>query len=389
MFDGKITHSDAEKAVDDGSYKSAPDEVLREMRMACLNVSGSNVTAVDRVRKKGDIIEQELSAREKSRHEQQSSIVLSEAKDADQPVSEKVLDTTPTDWDEAKLNEMIQNGIEENFGVEYKAAAALSREPRKVSEVTKDVSSMANSAGGILIYGISQFQDASKEHLPERIDPVLRSHFSKEWLEHIISQIRPRVSGLKIYSVQLASASDHVAYVIEIPQGATAHQANDFRYYRRYNFEAVPMLDHEVRDVMSRKTHPRLVVSVRFCVYPHPNDDGTAGTLIINVKNESDVFARYVAFVVHAPLRVGGRLIGYSGAVLDKLDEGHAYRLSFSNHDAAPLFPRGVLTKNFQFKFLSRMTPEPEKQLKDFRWVVFADSMPMQSGLFSAEEISK
>jgi hypothetical protein len=31
-----------------------------------------------------------------------------------------------------------------------------------------------------------------------------------------------------------------------------AHQARDYRYYKRHNFNALPMEDYEVRDVMNR-----------------------------------------------------------------------------------------------------------------------------------------
>ncbi|HZL13905.1 MAG TPA: ATP-binding protein, partial [Verrucomicrobiae bacterium] len=154
-------------------------------------------------------------------------------------------------WDEAKLNELIRDKIEENFNLEYKGAGALDRNDKAKSEITKDVSAMANSAGGVLIYGLAEFQDDERKHLPERIDPINRNDFSKEWLENIILQIQPRIPDLKIKSVQLASGSDHVAYVVEIPQGNTAHQANDCRYYRRFNFQSVKMPDNEVRDVMN------------------------------------------------------------------------------------------------------------------------------------------
>jgi len=358
------------------------------MRNACLNVTGSNKVAIDKIRKKGDLLEQELSDREKSRREQEKAVSIRESRDVDQALLETTVDRNLTDWDEAKLLKMIRDGIEENLGVEYKAAAALSRESRKTSEITKDVSAMANSAGGILIYGISQCQEPAREHLPERIDPICRTDYSKEWLEHIISQIRPRINDLKIHPVQLASASDHVVYVVEIPQGTTAHQATDFRYYRRYNFESVPMLDHEVRDVMNRKAHPRIAVTAQFYIYPHQNQDGAAGSLTVSVKNASDVFARYVALIIHSPLRVRGNLISYKNeAILDVRDEGHAYTLSFSNHHTAPLFPRGTLSKNFQFWYVHHMTPEPDRQLGHFCWTVFADAMPRQRGTFTVDEI--
>src|SRR5688572_4036475 len=94
-------------------------------------------------------------------------------------------------WDEARLMQYITDGIEESLNLDYKAAASLSRDDKKKIEITKDVSAMANSAGGVIIYGISEFQDKARSHLPEKLDPVDRTLISKEWLEQVISNIRP------------------------------------------------------------------------------------------------------------------------------------------------------------------------------------------------------
>jgi hypothetical protein len=295
-------------------------------------------------------------------------------------------ENSPISWNEAKLNELIRDKIEESFTLEYKSAGALARDSKAKLEITKDVSAMANSAGGVLIYGMAEFQEDALKHLPERIDPIDRNDFSKEWLENIILQIRPRIPNLEIRPVELASGTNHFAYVVEIPQGNTAHQAADCRYYRRFNFQAVPMPDNEVRDVMNRKRHPRIALKAKFNLYPRINRDGAAGALIVEINNESDVFARHVAFVVHAPMRVRGKLIVYNDAIIDNRDEGTAWRLAFSNHNSAPLFPKGTLRQIFQFHY-GNMNPEPPKQSENFSWVAFADSMPMQSGSFTVDEI--
>ena len=295
--------------------------------------------------------------------------------------------TASISWDEAKLKELIRDKLEENLTLEYKAAGALAREDKAKLEITKDVSAMANSAGGILIYGLAEFHNAASKHLAETIDPINRNEFSKEWLENIISQIRPRISDLKIYPVQLASNSDDVAYVIEIPQSSTAHQSADFRYYRRYNFQSTPMLDHEVRDVMNRKVHPRISVGLKFVLYPHIDKDGAAGALVAEIKNESNIFARYVAFVIHSPLKVRGHVIVYDESTIDDGDHGSAHRLLFSNHLGAPLFPQGMLKQIFKFQFGHYTSKQPEKHLDHFRWVAFADAMPMQSGTFTVDEV--
>jgi hypothetical protein len=303
-------------------------------------------------------------------------------------------ENAPILWNEDKLNELIRDKIEEHYTLEYKSAGALNRDDKPKTELTKDVSAMANSGGGIIIYGLAEFADEQLKHLPERIDPVDRTEFSKEWIENIILKIHPRIPGIKIHSVQLSSGLDHVAYVVDIPQGNTAHQASDCRYYRRYNFQSVPMPDNEVRDVMNRKSYPSISVSAKFVVYPRPNDDGSAGALIFEIENTSDVLARYVALFVSSPLKVKGFPIFYDNSNVYMDDDGNfgqAYKLALSNHDSAPLFPRAKLKPMFRFKIgqaIVRSTgKEPEKQLDHFRWSVFADSMPKQTGTFAVDDI--
>jgi len=155
-------------------------------------------------------------------------------------------------WDQQALQSYIDNVAEESQHLEYKAADALGKSDGKKAEITKDVSAMANADGGIIIYGIKEYKDPSKRHLPERLDGVDRTLFPKEWLNQVIDSIEPRISGITINSVNLSTGSNHAAYVVEIPKSTTAHQARDMRYYRRYNFECLQMHDHEIRDVMSR-----------------------------------------------------------------------------------------------------------------------------------------
>jgi len=178
--------------------------------------------------------------------------------------------------DQQDLEALIAGGIEERLDLEYKRAESLKKTDGARKEITKDVSSFANSAGGILIYGIAEFDDAEKEHLPERIDPVDRTVFTREWLDQVIGNIRPRLDVV-ITSIDLDSGKNDCAYVVEIPMGSTAHQATDCRYYKRYNFRSEMMLDHEIRDVMSRSESPKLIPHFRIrigtVVYSSPFRD--------------------------------------------------------------------------------------------------------------------
>lgn len=170
-------------------------------------------------------------------------------------------------WNEVRLNQMIQDEIEESLNLDYKAAGSLEKSDKKRIEITKDVSAMSNSAGGTIIYGISEFQSKDKKHLPEKLDPIDRKQFPKEWLEQVIGGVQPRIPDVIIHPVQLSTQRDHVAYVVEIPQSTTAHQAKDLRYYRRFNFESVPMHDYEVRDTMNRASTARAELDFELYYY--------------------------------------------------------------------------------------------------------------------------
>jgi hypothetical protein len=77
------------------------------------------------------------------------------------------------------------------------------------------------------------------------------------------------------------------------------------------------------------------------------------------------MFARYVALVIRSPLKVRGRAVVYDEATIDNGDKNG---------------PSQILQ-------LGQLIREPEKKLDHFCWVVFADSMPKQSGTFAVEEI--
>lgn len=157
-------------------------------------------------------------------------------------------------WNFNKIKEYIENGVEENLHLDYKSAESLGKSEGKKKEISKDVSAFANSAGGLIIYGVSEYNDRERSHLPEKSNPVNRKEFSKEWLEQVInSNISPRIKDIKITPIQNEEMKDNeVIYVVEIPQSYTAHQAKDKRYYKRYNFESIAMEDYEIKDIINR-----------------------------------------------------------------------------------------------------------------------------------------
>ena len=156
------------------------------------------------------------------------------------------------DWDEGDLLAMISAEMQESLTLDYKRSAALGKGSNERNSLSKDVSSFANSEGGLLIYGMEE-----DGHVPTAIDGGTdRTQITKEWLESVVgATIHPNVDALLIKQIPLTGrGSNAVAYVLEIGQATSRapHQAFDHRYYKRFNFESKPMEDYEVRDLMRR-----------------------------------------------------------------------------------------------------------------------------------------
>ena len=221
------------------------------------------------------------------------------------------------------LENLILNQIEENLGLDYKSAESLGKSVGKKKEISKDVSAFANSNGGIIIYGIKEFDEKDKRHLPKEIDPIDRTKFSKEWLEQVInSNISPRIDDIRITSISL-NETNQVAYLVDIPKSNTAHQSSDFRYYKRFNFESIAMQDYEVKDVMNRNKTPtiELIFELEKFTYEVKPPIGqisfpinrdvepkkkysTLNTLNIFGKNIGGVFANYVNCFIEVPVSI-------------------------------------------------------------------------------------
>jgi len=288
-------------------------------------------------------------------------------------------------WTESRLQNFITGEIEESLTLEYKAAEALDRNETKKKEITKDVSAMANSAGGILIYGISEFGDAERRHLPEKITPVDRRKYPREWVEQIIQAIRPRIDGIVIHSINLSSGESDVAFVIEVPQSNTAHQASDHRYYKRFNFQAVPMEDYEIRDVMFREQTPNIALNFLIQI-----TDDARWSLVIQALNNGSAFAQYVAVFLDAPVPIlqnienrmnikdGGRYYRHRLTNLNQEYADEQFKSSF------PL----LRSMSMSWKIpLNETLEEFRAQDLALKWKTYADNALPKEGRISLREI--
>lgn len=184
------------------------------------------------------------------------------------------------------IQSLIDNEVEENVHLDYKAAEALKKNDSGKNEITKDVSSFANSDGGIIIYGLKEIN-----HKPSEITPVDGNDFTKERLDQIIANIQPHIKGVTIHPIRLEGDISKSIYVVKIPRSTfTPHMATDHRYYKRSNFQSVAMEDYEVRELYLRTDSPDLEIDYCFCCCTnedniHDEDDNYEYQFHIGVRN--------------------------------------------------------------------------------------------------------
>lgn len=213
-------------------------------------------------------------------------------------------------WTIIDLKNLIETQAKESLNLEFKASDALSNTDKNKNELSKDISAFANSAGGTIIYGMVE-QSNVASRLDNGLDPTITT---KEWIEQIInSTIMQKIDGIVIHQVALNSLDGNVIYVIEIPQSYRApHQAFDKKFYKRYNFQSIPMEEYEVRDIFRRSESPDLRLSFEILenevVFHSSSEESLPSNSIglkIRIHNEGESPAEY-AFL---RIKVDNRLI--------------------------------------------------------------------------------
>jgi hypothetical protein len=161
------------------------------------------------------------------------------------------------DYSFEAIESLILNEVEESIHVEFKSGEALSKSDSMKKEISKDVAAFANSDGGVIFYGINE-----SEHKASSFSFIDGSVITKEWLEQVISStIQRNIPDLRIFPVRRNGVLAETVYVVQIPVSTEApHLSKDKRYYKRYNFESVPMEEYEIRQLYGRRVKSKLEI---------------------------------------------------------------------------------------------------------------------------------
>lgn len=264
------------------------------------------------------------------------------------------------------INRLIYERVTENQSLEYKAADSLSRSEKK--ELSKDVSGMANSEGGTIIYGIAE--TGRNTHIPDKIDPVNGDLFSKEWLEQsILSNISPVISGITIVPITISEGK--FVFVVNVPKGDTAYQNTvDHKYYRRRNFKVEPMLDFEIREVMNRVKHPQFVVDFLLQL-DYENGAGLRYKLLSSATNIGNIYAKHINYSFEVPNSILPD--GWSHP-----EETRIFKQTnlYNNLLYIPILP-GLKGSVKTVEVIKNWTADSDLRIK---WRIYADSAPYKLG---------
>ena len=181
------------------------------------------------------------------------------------------------------IQKLIDNELEESIHLEFKSAGALGKWDSKKTEMTKDVAAFANSDGGIIVYGLSECN-----HKASALSFVDGTIFTKEWIEQVLnSGIQQKINGLQIFPIRNNGNITQSIYVVKIPKSFnTPHMSKDRKFYRRYNFEAVPMEEYEIRELYNRKSHSKLLIQGYYLGKFSENAESQTYHFLAQIANE-------------------------------------------------------------------------------------------------------
>lgn len=316
---------------------------------------------------------------------------------------------------------LISNGVDESTTLEYKSAIDTSNDSWK-KEMAKDVSAMANANGGMIIYGVKEFDDPEKRHLPEKITPIDASKVSKETIMQVVnSNVSPKILNLDITCIVVDPVSpNEVVYVVKIPQGSTAHQnLKTKQYHKRYGTTVGAMEDYEIRDVMSRSVHPDITLDfeIRLIMrqelyWTQPNYNPLVQMapppqpqvvpvrqLVLNCipRNQGRVIAEHVHYFINLPLAIiapgqefdiaavkdGYATIRRENLYCDILEGSTMDNVRYGNPRIVPILPNMTgVHKAIGLRFGVDLDQDVE-----ISWTLHADGAPMKKGKIKLKDI--
>ena len=135
-------------------------------------------------------------------------------------------------WSKEMLEDIVLTKRMESNTLEFKSGEDLnnvmkSNNNNKNTEFSKDISAMANSNGGDIIYGISEEKKSDKS-VAGSFSFVKRNFLIDSIEQKLNSLIIPKIDNIKIIPIDFSETE--MVVIISIPKSYTANQSKDKKY---------------------------------------------------------------------------------------------------------------------------------------------------------------
>ena len=149
--------------------------------------------------------------------------------------------------DEDDINKLVEKQEEESLVLDFKEYTEDNKKEKNAKEIAKDISSMANSEGGLIIYGIKEENSKAKE-----IKWINSSEdFGERLLNIINTTIVPHIT-INIYTIISKENNDKCIYLVYIPKDVDSlycvTKDMDNRFYTRGGVVVTRMSPREIKD---------------------------------------------------------------------------------------------------------------------------------------------
>jgi hypothetical protein len=277
--------------------------------------------------------------------------------------------------------------------------AALNDDDKK--NLSKAMSGFANSAGGIIVWGVIAERGGNDPELPDvakSLAPIKNLDAFHSNLNDLLQlATKPTVAHARNVKVSVPSPMEGyvVTYVPEVENPPYRAEWSGRHYYKRAGSRFYEMEPFDIRDVVSRGRYPKIEIQTSWSPIETRNDlhlyelevvlTNRGPSLLDSFKFEIDypvaISARaQTSFFMQSLGELSG-IIGNNGEARER-----ATVISHLGLTSIPLFPNEVVTlfgKTGRFHLPYKMTDELYQRTWKMNWRFYADGPPMQEGTIS------